>query len=202
MKSRIDIRRADDTSALFDFRCGVQSMDDFIHDPDNGLAKFIKLRLSNLWIVFEKDKAVAFFALSKDALILNHSDRQTIERDKEKANALATPEDADKLWEKEKYPAIEIDYLAVCKEKREEAGEHLGTAIIQKIAQFAANDKLSATMFLTVEALDTKEYSAVEFYRNCDFEFSEVAQNKYNYELMYGNQPTTRRMYKLIIPFE
>lgn len=202
MKSRIDIRRADDTSALFDFQCGVQSMDDFIHDPDNGLAKFIKLRLSNLWIVFEKDKAVAFFALSKDALILNHSDRQTIERDKEKANALATPEDADKLWEKEKYPAIEIDYLAVCKEKREEAGDHLGTAIIQKIAQFAANDKLSATMFLTVEALDTKEYSAVEFYRNCDFEFSEVAQNKYNYELMYGNQPTTRRMYKLIIPFE
>lgn len=202
MKSRIDIRRADDTSALFDFQCGVQSMDDFIHDPDNGLAKFIKLRLSNLWIVFEKDKAVAFFALSKDALILNHSDRQTIERDKEKANALAAPEDADKLWEKEKYPAIEIDYLAVCKEKREEAGDHLGTAIIQKIAQFAANDKLSATMFLTVEALDTKEYSAVEFYRNCDFEFSEVAQNKYNYELMYGNQPTTRRMYKLIIPFE
>jgi hypothetical protein len=202
MKSRIDIRRADDTSALFDFRCGVQSMDDFIHDPDNGLAKFIKLRLSNLWIVFEKDKAVAFFALSKDALILNHSDRQTIERDKEKANALAAPEDADKLWEKEKYPAIEIDYLAVCKEKREEAGDHLGTAIIQKIAQFAANDKLSATMFLTVEALDTKEYSAVEFYRNCDFEFSEVAQNKYNYELMFGNQPTTRRMYKLIIPFE
>lgn len=202
MKSRIDIRRADDTSALFDFQCGVQSMDDFIHDPDNGLAKFIKLRLSNLWIVFEKDKAVAFFALSKDALILNHSDRQTIERDKEKANALAAPEDADKLWEKEKYPAIEIDYLAVCKEKREEAGDHLGTAIIQKIAQFAANDKLSATMFLTVEALDTKEYSAVEFYRNCDFEFSEVAQNKYNYELMFGNQPTTRRMYKLIIPFE
>lgn len=202
MKSKIDIRRADDTSALFDFRCGVQSMDDFIHDSENGLAKFIKLRLSNLWIVFEADKAVAFFALSKDALILNHSDRQTIERDKEKANALATPEDADKLWEKEKYPAIEIDYLAVCKEKREEAGEHLGTAIIQKIAQFAANDKLSATMFLTVEALDTKEYSAVEFYRNCDFEFSEVAQNKYNYELMYGNQPTTRRMYKLIIPFE
>lgn len=202
MKSRIDIRRADDTSALFDFRCGVPSMDDFIHDKENGLAKFIKLRLSNLWIVFEEGKAVAFFALSKDALILNNSDRQTIESDKEKSVALVAPEDADKLWEKEKYPAIEIDYLAVCKEKREDADDHLGTAIIQKIAQFAANDKLSATMFLTVEALDTKEYSAVNFYRNCDFEFSEVAQNKYNYEMMYGNQPTTRRMYKLIIPFE
>lgn len=200
MKPVLDIRRADDTSALFDFKCGVKSMDDFIHDPKDGLAKFIKLRLSNLWIVFEGEKAVAFFALSKDALMLNSEDRRTIERDKEKATALAAPEDADKLWEKEKYPAIEIDYLAVCKEKREEPEDHLGTAIIQKIAQFAAADKLSATMFLTVEALDTKEYSAVKFYRNCDFEFSDVAQNKYNYESMYGYQPTTRRMYKLIIP--
>ena len=200
MKPVLDIRRADDTSALFDFKCGVKSMDDFIHDPKDGLAKFIKLRLSNLWIVFEGEKAVAFFALSKDALMLNSEDRRTIERDKEKATALAAPEDADKFWDKEKYPAIEIDYLAVCKEKREEPEDHLGTAIIQKIAQFAAADKLSATMFLTVEALDTKEYSAVKFYRNCDFEFSDVAQNKYNYESMYGNQPTTRRMYKLIIP--
>jgi len=202
MKPVLDIRRADDTSALFDFNCGVKSMDDFIHDPKDGLAKFIKLRLSNLWIVFEGEKAVAFFALSKDALMLNSEDRKTIERDKEKAASLAAPEDADKLWEKEKYPAIEIDYLAVCKEKREEPEDHLGTAIIQKIAQFAAADKLSATMFLTVEALDTKEYSAVKFYRNCDFEFSDVAQNKYNYESMFGNQPTTRRMYKLIIPME
>lgn len=177
-------------------------MDDFIHDPKDGLAKFIKLRLSNLWIVFEGEKAVAFFALSKDALILNSEDRRTIERDKDKATALAAPEDADKLWEKEKYPAIEIDYLAVCKEKREEPEDHLGTAIIQKIAQFAVADKLSSTMFLTVEALDTKEYSAVKFYRNCDFEFSDVAQNKYNYESMFGNQPTTKRMYKIIIPFD
>ena len=200
MKPVLDIRRADDTSALFDFKCGVKSMDDFIHDPKDGLAKFIKLRLSNLWIVFESEKAVAFFALSKDALMLNSEDRRTIERDKEKSTALAAPEDADKLWEKEKFPAIEIDYLAVCKEKREEPDDHLGTAIIQKIAQFAAADKLSATMFLTVEALDTKEYSAVKFYRNCDFEFSDVAQNKYNYEAAFGNQPTTRRMYKLIIP--
>ena len=202
MKPVLDIRRADDTSALLDFRCGVKSMDDFIHDRKNGLAKFIKLRLSNLWIVFEGDKAVAFFALSKDALMLNSEDRRTIEQDKEKAQALAAPEDADKLWEKEKYPAIEIDYLAVCQEKRDDPEEHLGTAIIQQIAQFAAKDKLSATMFLTVEALDTKEYSAVKFYQNCDFEFSDVAQNKYNYEAMFGNQPTTRRMYKLIIPIE
>ena len=202
MKPVLDIRRADDTSALFDFKCGVKSMDDFIHDKENGLDKFIKLRLSKLWIVYENEKAVAFFALSKDALMLNNEDRRTIERGKDKSTALVTPEDSDKFWNKEKYPAIEIDYLAVCKEKRIDPEEHLGTVIIQKIAQLAAADKLSATMFLTVEALDTKEYGAVKFYRNCDFEFSEVAQNRYNYDIMYGNQPTTRRMYKLIIPIE
>ncbi|MBQ9666970.1 MAG: N-acetyltransferase [Bacteroidaceae bacterium] len=198
----IDIRRADDTSALLHFRCGVKSMDDFIHDKQNGLAKFIKLRLSNLWIAYEEEKAVAFFALSKDAIMLNNEDRQNIERTSNLAERLASSEDADKFWNKEKYPAVEIDYLAVCEEKRNEPGEHLGTAIVEKIAQYAAQDKFSATLFLTVEALDTREYSAVNFYRRCDFRFSEVAQNRYNYDMMYGNQPTTRRMYKIIIPIE
>lgn len=65
MKPVLDIRRADDTSALFDFKCGVKSMDDFIHDPKDGLAKFIKLRLSNLWIVFEGEKAVKYLIQAK-----------------------------------------------------------------------------------------------------------------------------------------
>lgn len=53
-------------------------MDDFIQDPQRGLAKFIQLRLSNLWLVYEGEKVVAFFALSKDALILNSEDAWTI----------------------------------------------------------------------------------------------------------------------------
>ena len=202
-KYNIRIERAADTSALSNFWCGVKSMDDFIHDKDNGLDKFIKLRLSNLWIVFEQETAVAFFALSKDALMLNSEDRRNMEHKEQNANVLPNNnDDADKFWDKEKYPAFEIDYLAVCKEKRENPNDHLGTYIIEEICRMAEADIFSATMFLTVEALDTKEYSAVNFYRNCDFEFSEVAQNKYNYETMYGNQPTTRRMYKLIIPIE
>ena len=198
----LDIVRADDTSALIDFMCGVPSMDNFIHDKENGLAKFIKLRLSNLWLVYEEGKAVAFFALSKDALVLNNEDRRNLENKEKDSSALPSRDDADKFWDKEKYPAFEIDYLAVCKEKRDNPDDHLGTYIIEEICRMAEADIFSATMFLTVEALDTKEYSAVNFYRNCDFEFSEVAQNKYNYKTVYGNQPTTRRMYKLIIPIE
>ena len=198
----INIKRAEDTSALKDFVCGVPSMDSFIQDQENGLSKFIKLRLSNLWIVYEGDKIVAFFALSKDAIILNNEDRRNIESNTSHQGAIAAPEDEDMFWGKEKYPAIEIDYFAVCKEKRELNSDHLGTYIINLIAQKALLDPFSSTLFLTVDALDTKEYSAVDFYRSCDFEYSDVAQNKYNYDSMYGNQPTTRRMYKLIIPLD
>ena len=198
----LDIVRADDTSALIGFNCGVKSMDDFIHDYKNGLSKFIKLRLSNLWLVLEDGKAVAFFALSKDALVLNNEDRRIIESKENNASALPTSDDADKFWDKEKYPAFEIDYLAVRKDLRDNPDEHIGTFIIEEICKMADADVFSATLFLTVEALDTKEYSAVEFYQKCGFQFSDVAQNKYNYESIYGNLTTTRRMYKLIIPIE
>jgi len=115
MKPVLDIRRADDTSALFDFKCGVKSMDDFIHDKENGLDKFIKLRLSKLWIVYENEKAVAFFALSKDALMLNNEDRRTIEQDKDKSTALVTPEDSDKFWNKENIPPLRLTTLRSAK---------------------------------------------------------------------------------------
>ena len=199
-KPIIDIRRADDTSALFDFRCGVDSMDDFIHNREEGLAKFIELGLSNLWLVYEGEKVVAFFALSKDSLILNNDDARNITRD-DKLSSLLPSKDETKFWSQEKYPAIEIDYLAVCEEKRKEPGEHLGTALVGMIVDFAAKDRLSATKFITVEALDTKEYSAVNFYKNfCDFEFREVGMQKNQYKMLYGEQPTTKRMYRVVIP--
>ena len=97
---------------------------------------------------------------------------------------------------------VEIDYFAVCKEMRENPDDHLGTYIIEEICRMADADIYSATMFLTVEALDTKEYSAVEFYQKCGFQFSDVAQNKYIYNTTFGNQPTTRRMYKIILPLD
>lgn len=194
----LNIVRVDDTSALSDFYCGVKPMDDFIHDPVNGLEKFVKLRLSNLWIVFEGEMAVAFFALSKDALILNNED---ILRIKDNKDNVAIPSDDEGLfWSRERYPALEIDYLAVREEKRNASGMHLGTCLIDAIEVQAANDIISATMFLTVDAFDTKEYSAVGFYKKCGFEFSDVAQKRYDYDSIYGDTSDTRRMYKLIIP--
>lgn len=52
-----------------------------------------------------------------------------------------------KILGKERFPAIEIDYLAVRKDKR---NANLGTLIINAISEKAATDELSATIFLTV----------------------------------------------------
>lgn len=199
MENEYEFKRVDDTSTLFDFESGVEPIDKFIKNKEKGLEKFIKLRLSNLWVVFERGEAVALFALSKDAIMLNNEDRRNIEQDKDKASALVPSGNEEKFWEKERFPAIEIDYLAVRKNKR---NAHLGTLIIDAISERALEDELSATMFLTVEAYDTKDYSAVEFYKKCGFEFSDVARNKYNYSVAFGERPTTRRMYKVIIPNE
>lgn len=196
-KYSFSIVRAADTSALTDFRCGVESMDAFIRDKDNGLARFIGYGLSNLWLVLEGDKVIAFFALSKDALVLNGEDMRMISGDEKKSAALPS-QDEDKFWDREKYPALEIDYLAVCQEKREDPNEHIGAYIIEEICRMIRADQYSATLFLTVEALDTKEYSAVNFYRKCDFEFSEVGKIRYYNSIRFGEQPTTQRMYRVI----
>lgn len=196
MTPRYEFKRVDDVSALSCFRCGVKSMDDFIHDSVNGLPKFVRLGLSKLWLVCNDGRVVAFFSLSKDSLVLNSEDQRSIEA-ADGLTWIADDNDFDKFWDKEKYPAVEIDYLAVSEEMR---GNQIGSLIIAAIADKALHDNLSSTLFLTVEALHTNEYSAVEFYRKCGFEFSDVAQNKYNFDAIYNTMPLTRRMYKILIP--
>lgn len=45
MNKELSIRRADDTSALLNFKCGIKAMDDFIHDKEKGLARLKKIVL-------------------------------------------------------------------------------------------------------------------------------------------------------------
>lgn len=171
-------------------------MDDFIHDKEKGLAKFISYGLSSLWLVYEDSDIVAFFSLSKDSLILNNTDIENINNNKSMSEVL--PDKNDEIfWEQEKFPAVEIDYLAVCKNKKY---KHLGSYIIEIIAHQVQKDQLSATMFLTVEAYHSKDYSTITFYTKCGFKNSEhgmvLSQNK----AMFGEIPTTQRMYKLLLP--
>ena len=180
------IERADDISALSDFTCGLKSMDAFIHDTEKGLNLYVKLGLTKLWIVRDSHTIIALFALSKGALRLSTSDRSTLE-----AQVISIEETI--FDTKETYPSIEIDYLAVREGYRK---KHIGSFIVNAIAQRAARDDLSATMFLTVEAIDTTEYSAVGFYYKCDFKDSEHGLVRNQNMLINGNRSCTKRMYR------
>lgn len=96
MTPKYEFKRVDDVSTLLNFKCGVRSMDDFIHDTVDGLAKFVRLGLSKLWVVYREGKPVAFFSLSKDSLVLNGEDSRTIEVT-EGLSVLVEDEDSDKF---------------------------------------------------------------------------------------------------------
>ena len=72
---------------------------------------------------------------------------------------------------KPRYPALDIAYLAVQQKWR---GIGIGNFIIKEIAIQARNQTFAGCQFLTVEALATKEYSAVGFYEQCGFTANEV----------------------------
>jgi len=75
------------------------------------------------------------------------------------------------FYAKPRYPALDIAYLAVQEKYR---GRGIGTAIIEQIAEDARSQSFAGCQFLTVEALVTKEYSAVGFYDRCGFSANEL----------------------------
>ena len=170
-------------------------MDDFIRNKHKGLQKHIELGLSHLWLVYEKEKVIAFFALSKDALTLNSEDKHMIEM-RQKTDFFPHF-DEEHFWIQEKYAAIEIDYLVVAEEKQRKG---IGSFIIASIEEYARNDKLSSTLFLTVEALNSKEQNSIEFYNKCGFRLSEVGKTRNENMERDGDLPLTARMYKRILP--
>lgn len=183
--------REDDVSSLSNFYCGYEPIDSFIHNKEKGLEKYVVSGLTALWIVRNNESPVAIFALSKSSLILNSFDNQELERGGVKI-------DPDIFDSKDNYPAVEIDYLAVAKEWR---GKGLGEHIIAKIYEQICKDKFSATMFITVEAIDTPGYSAVGFYKKCGFKESDHAINKRLSQLNFtGTQSLTKRMYLHLSP--
>ena len=70
------------------------------------------------------------------------------------------------LRKKYSYPALEITYFAIDKKYR---GQGLGRELIDVIVERAKTQDVAACLFLRVNALHTKEYSAVGFYEKCRF---------------------------------
>ena len=162
---QINIRPLIDLHELKDFCCGVAQMDRFIHD---GLDRSVSNSYCKTYGVYDAHNVlIAFFALSFDSLQLDSDDIDDL---KQGWAGTSTPEISrdymETFWSRVRYPAIEIAYLAVSEKFR---GKNLGRSLIDSIANMARTQELAGCQFLTVDALATKEYSAVGFYDKCRF---------------------------------
>jgi len=173
--------RIDDASILSNFYCGIPDMDDFIHEKLQG---YLDRTGCEAYVIKQKEEIVAMLSLGKDTLNLDDDDKDDM-----RSGFIPKPtvaiEDLSFLLEKE-FPAIEITYLAVEKERR---GQGIGEYIISQIEAKVLRDNPECE-FITVEAYKTKDYSAVGFYNRCDFT---PAEQPLGYK-------DTLRMYKVLHP--
>lgn len=179
----IDIKAVDSAEGLEDFYCGVPAMDRFIHD---GLSQSIRHHYCQLYTATMNDEVVALFALSFDSIDLDTDDKEDLQAG---FSQTGTPDIRfdyeDTFYSKRRYPALDIAYLAVRKKYR---GQRIGESIVNSIKQMAAQQRFAGCQFLSVEAYNISDYSAVTFYDKCGF-----APN----ELPNPNKDTLRMFYTL-----
>lgn len=158
-----------DFQCLKSFSSGVKSMDKFIRG-DFRLS--VENHYCQAYAVKFEDEIVAIFALSFDSLDLDSDDKEELQSG---FSSTASPDVdfnyQDTFYAKPRYPAMDIAYLAIQEKWR---GKHIGDFLIKQIADLARRQTLAGCQFLTVEALATKEYSAVGFYERCGFAPNEV----------------------------
>lgn len=160
----LEIKSVDNIDSFKGFHCGIPAMDKFIH---TGLALSIKNHYCQLYSVSAGQQVVALFALSFDSVDLDNDDKEEI------ATGISTTgmPDVDYDYEetfysKRRYPALDIAYLAVREDLRE---QHIGQYLVSQIRKKAKEQRFAGCQFITVEAYNTKEYSAVGFYSKCGF---------------------------------
>ena len=173
--------RIDDASVLSNFYCGIDEMDEFIH---NKLQDYLKKAGCDTYTIKQGDEIVAMLSLGEDTLSLDDDDKDDM-----RSGFVPKPNialDNKDFFAEKDFPAIEIAYLAVKKQKRKQG---IGEYIISQVEKKAQRDNPECE-FLTVEAYKTKKYSAVGFYNKCDFTPAEQPQS----------YKDTLRMYKVLHP--
>lgn len=162
----IDIKRIQDFSCLDDFECGIAQMDDFIHEH---LKSCDVNHYCKTYIASDKETGtlVGMFALSFDSVSLDSGDFEDMHI------GAATTDEPDveesfreRFEQKCLYPALEITYIAIAKKYQ---GQNIGSELVDEVVRKAKEQDLAGCLFLTVNALHTKEYSAVPFYEKCRF---------------------------------
>lgn len=154
---------------LDNFCSGVEAMDMFIQ---NDFRLSVENHYCSAYGVWLGEELVAIYALSFDSLDLDYDDKAELQAG---ISATGSPR-LDMNYEgtfyaKPRYPALDIAYLAV---KENYRGRGIGTAIVEQIAEDARLQSFAGCQFLTVEALATKEYSAIGFYDRCGFSANEL----------------------------
>ena len=165
----LHISRLEDFDCLCLFASGVEAMDDFIR---NDFRMSVENHYCSAYLAKYEDEVVAVFALSFDSLDLDIDDKEELDMG---MSSTGSP-DIDwnyrnTFYAKPRYPALDIAYLAV-QEKWRKRG--VGSKLIEAIAERARSQNFAGCQFLTVEALATKEYSAVGFYSRCGFTPNEL----------------------------
>lgn len=155
-----------DASELSCFECGIEVMDNFIH---NGLQESLTENNCSSYVVFDKNNnIVGFFSLMEDSLYLDEDEKDDL------VNGYAAASLPVEMTEQQKtdflgktdYQVIDIAYLAVCKNNQRKG---IGTAILNKIFEIVRAKKIYP--FVTVDALFLKDvYRADTFYASRGFQ--------------------------------
>lgn len=159
---QLTFERTTDASALSDFFCGIQSMDDYIHKE---LQDYVSMGNCEMYIVREDNDVIAMFCLDNNSLMLSDTTKENMKKGV-KPCPLGTSDPDSLFWYKPSFDAVEITYLAVTVSRQR---QHIGWFIIEQIMNRVCVSGEYNCDFVTVRALKEKDYSAVPFYKKCGF---------------------------------
>lgn len=176
---KLFFRKQTSAKVLSEFYCGVGKIDEFIH---GNLEFFLDDDMYSFYTVhFETGELVAMFIFSCGKITRRKGEKMEIEE----TGSPHTAFDDGELTDLIQYDTLELEYLAVQEEYRDNKKDRIGSQIIEELAARARNE---GKYFITVGAYHESGYSAIGFYeRN---QFCAVEE--------YDGDKDTLRMYKYI----
>ena len=154
----LEYSRGFTANILDGFECGIPAMDAFIHCDLESLLKGDS-RFA-FYVVKAAEKGIVAMYIISDGKLVDYDDEF---HDIPAGKPWGYIDDNYDMHTGTAYPTMEIDYLAVRKDLRNNG---IGRDIIKKLA---AEAKQKDCFFLTVDAYHVREYSAVPFYEKQGF---------------------------------
>lgn len=148
-----------DASVFSSFRCGIRALDDFIHEE---LQDYMDMDCK-AFCVRSASGIVGLFCLDTHTLFLDDSVKEKMQDGLKPSPEL----EECPYWEvMNHFPSMEITYLAVDVRFQR---KHIGSFIVEQIMDYVASLTDIQLDFVTVRAYNTKEYTAIPFYKKCGF---------------------------------